>query len=159
LLVLLAAISGWRAIHPSFERTAVRELGRGAEGLDYSSAEPARIRQWLRSETGVDVPLPGEVAAPIRLLGARIVRNSGRAAEVVYRVSGHDATLLVARMDPARAAAAMKHRFLKEEHYGSTGVSSWTMRGQLYTLAFSGSLDNNAGCILCHGAGGSPVLN
>jgi len=68
---------------------------------------------------------------------------------VAYRVSGHNAALLVSKADPAISGDG-RHRFLKCESTGGTRVSSWVMRGQLYTLAYAAPGDLRDECLLCH---------
>ena len=53
-----------------------------------------------------------------------------------------------------------RHQFLGSKSLGGTKVVSWTMRGQMYTLAFAGPHETRTACLLCHaGVDGLPVLD
>ena len=114
-----------------------------SERLEFRSEEAMQIREWIRSATGLDVPLPAKTGASVRLICARVVNGD---AEIAYRVGNRDATLLVSRAG-STANGEAGHRFLKSD----PGVTIWTMSGLLYTLSGTGSGDQRATCALCHG--------
>ena len=43
-----------------------------------------------------------------------------------------------------------RHQFVKSGSYHGSSFQSWTMRGQMYTIA---SADAKVGCLLCHSTG------
>ncbi len=96
----------------------------------FRSSEPAAIRAWVISRTGMDVPLVGGEVA-----GARVRHGT---VEVAYRAGA----LVVAKASGPGDSV----------HWGKAVPVSWTMGGQVYTL--EGDLE--AGCRLCHAEG---VLN
>jgi hypothetical protein len=98
------------------------------------SSEPARVRSWVKQRTGIDIPLPDGLSRGVRLESAKVVNGQ---VEIAYQASGKPALLRISRA-PAPANDE-KHRFVSN--------SSWTMRGQLYTLA---SMDLTLACKLCH---------
>jgi hypothetical protein len=132
---------------------AVQALNREPEDLDLRSDTVTEIRTWVKSRTGLDLPLPARTADTVRLTGVCAVKGGVPAVEVSYRVKGRHAALLVSKAGPAALGAAGNHRFLKCESIGGTRVSSWTMRGQLYTLAYSAHGDAREECLLCHNGG------
>ena len=101
------------------------------------SEKAPEIRAWIKQNTGLDIPLPAEPSPLIRLSGARVVKGG---AEVRFQVNHHDATLLVAKAPTAPGDG--KHRFVSK--------TSWTMRGQSYTVASDVPEDSSAACLLCH---------
>ncbi len=156
LLVVTAAAMWQFRLRP--EAIAALALRRGAGQLEFRSEEAGAIRAWVKERTGLVIPLLADPPASIRLVGAS-VSDAGRTptAEVVYRVGGRDAILLVSKADPKLTGS---HRFLSSGHYQGARVSTWVMRGQLCTLACPIPQNPQAGCLLCH-ATGAPrtVLN
>jgi hypothetical protein len=102
----------------------------------FRSDKPVLVRDWVKSRTGLDVPLPVKTATSVRVTGASV---KGPGAEIAFRVENHDATLLVSK---AADYGDGKHRFLT--------TSSWTMHGQLYTIACADGVDPRVACVLCH---------
>jgi anti-sigma factor RsiW len=156
LLVVTAVLVWQLRLRP--EALAARALQRGAAGLEFRSEQSAAIRAWVKDRTGLDVPLLANPPASIRLVGASVA-DWGRTptAEVVYRVGGRDAVLLVSKADPKLAGAA-SHRFLNSGQYQGARVSSWLMHGQLCTLACPIPQNPQAGCLLCHATGAPRTL-
>jgi hypothetical protein len=95
------------------------------------SSDPARIRAWVRENTGMDVPL--ERTAAVEFAGARIVQR-GQAAEIVYKAANFDATLLVTR--PGRIPVNASHP---------------TVRGLVLAVNCASPEGMQAACRLCHG--------
>ena len=116
-------------------------------GAELRSDTAPEIRAWVKSRTGLDIPLPGRTQSGIRLTGVCEVKGG---VEVAYRVGGRGASLRVSR--EKGAPVDERHRFLRCEAVGGKRVSSWTMRGQLYTLAYAGAGDARDECLLCHNA-------
>lgn len=96
--------------------------------LQFRSSDPAQIQAWVKTNTGLDVPLHAG-----NLVGANQV--SARSAEIDYQVNGHDLALMVSRQNTAA------------RHEAST--VSWTAGGQVYLLA-SAEPQYLKSCVLCH---------
>jgi hypothetical protein len=160
LLVLTAAAVVAAAVWSVFPRradnavsgqaAAVEALTRQPEDLDFRSDTVSEIRVWVKARTGLDLPLPDGTARAVRLTGVCAVKGGTPAVEVSYRVRGHNAALVVSKARSAESAGDAKHHLLKCESVAGTRVSSWTMRGQLYTLAFAVHGDARDECLLCH---------
>ena len=71
----------------------------------------------------------------VELTGARVKGNIG---EVLYRVQGRDAVLLVARAQWA-AGRSTRH-----------GQAAWQAHGQIYALAYADTAQARLACQLCH---------
>lgn len=121
---------------------------------EFRSDTATEIRAWVKMRTGLDVPLPNRPSPAVQLTGACEVGRDTPAIEVAvsYRVRGHPASLHVSKLNVAPDAPPEggKHRFLKCESVGGERVSSWTMRGQLYTLAYAAPGESRDECLLCH---------
>jgi hypothetical protein len=118
------------------------EQVRNAEPVELHSSDPAQISAWMR-RAGLDVKLPSETAATVRLVGARVIEKRGARSgevryigEIRYKVGPDTATLLVAR---AGSGPDGGHRNL-----------AWRSQGQLYAVASSNSERPDAACLLCH---------
>lgn len=159
-LALVTGLSVWTLRKPQDPVTdnevlSVRALKGGSNGLDFQSGEPAAVRNWIKSRVGLDVPLPVSTIASVRLLGAHST-PAKNAVEILYEVEGKPNVLTVAKVDPALTGDS-EHRFIKGGHRDGARTSSWTMRGQMYTVACPYPQSPRAGCLLCH-AGGPPDL-
>jgi len=110
------------------------------------SGDAARIREWVQLHTGLNVPL--EASTALRLVGAK--GTEGR-AEIACRVGDRDVKLVV-----SRARAGVVEASAHQTYKGGKAVS-WTMRGQLYTLACATPEDLQVACMLCHAGGVRPV--
>ena len=130
---------------------AIQALNRGPEELELQSGTVSEIRSWVKTRTGLDLPLSSETSRRVRLKGVCAVKGATPTIEVAYRVGSHNAALLVSKASPEMAGDG-KHRFLKCEATGGARVSSWIMRGQLYTLAYAAPGDLRDECLLCHSA-------
>jgi len=149
-LAMIAVVAGatvWQNREISGEELAVRALSRTPDQLQFRSADLAELRTWVKSDTGMDLPLPVRTAASVQLLGAYVNRKGTPTAEISYRVAGVDATLVVSQI-PLEGDG--RHVFIKSGSFHGTNFQSWTMRGQMYTIA---SADARAGCLLCHSTG------
>jgi hypothetical protein len=105
--------------------------------LDFRSAKPDQIRLWVKTNTGLDVPLHNSASA--RLIGASAVRSPVPGARIVYRVGAKDVALTVRTVGTPVLGASK-----------GDSVFSWTARGQRYTVACSDAEELRIGCLLCH---------
>ena len=135
---------------------ALQALEREPEDLDFRSSTGSEIRTWVKARTGLEIPLPSHAAENVRLAGACAVPGGSPSIEVAYRIAGRKAALVVSKA--AHHDAGDKHRFLHCESVGSARVSSWTMRGQLYTLAYQNHGELRDECLLCHNGSDPMVL-
>lgn len=122
---------------------ATAELARGAEDVQFRSADPAQIRAWVQANAGIDIPLLPKAAENVKLIGVSVFHSGSPMVCVTYRAGNQMSRLLVTR---ATAAA----------HRGTT-LSPWVMHGQAYMLAWSAPENAHAACILCHATFGPPV--
>jgi hypothetical protein len=153
--VLTIAVGGWvlwqQFSQPrSVEALAVDALGRGPEHLQFRSDRAPEIRAWLRANAGLDVPLPPRHSPLIQIVGANVIENQGRIAEISYRVGDRNAALLVQK-DPSGKRSYPRHAVRPSESFDEARVSSWSMRGQSYTLAWAAPGEFRVACLLCHG--------
>lgn len=145
----------------SRQALAIEALSREPEDLELRSDTVTEIRTWVKSKTGLDIPLPAATSEGVRMTGVCALKGGALTVEVAYRVSGHNAALLVSKAS-VMSSGERTHRFLKCESVGGTRVSSWTMHGQLYTLAYAANSNAAAAggkeeCLLCH-SGGEPHI-
>ena len=131
----------------SGEERAVGALSRSPEQLHFRSADAAALRAWVKTDTGMDIPMPAHTASSVQLVGAYVNRKGTPTAEISYRVGGVDATLVVSKIPQDGDG---RHAFVKSGSYHGASFMSWSMRGQMYTIA---SADARVGCILCHSTG------
>jgi hypothetical protein len=156
LLVVTATMVWQLRLRP--EALAAQALRRGAGQLEFRSEQAPAIRAWVKERTGLDIPLLADPPASVRLVGASVADWARTpTAEVVYRVGGRDAILLVSKADPKLTGNA-SHRFLSSGQYQGARVSTWVMRGQLCTLACPIPQNPQAGCLLCHATGAPRTL-
>jgi anti-sigma factor RsiW len=135
----------------SGEERAVGALSRTPEQLHFRSTDAAELRAWVKTDTGMDVPMPAHTASSVQLIGAYVNRKGTPTAEISYRVGGENVTLVVSKI-PMDGDG--RHQFVKSGSYHGSSFQSWTMRGQMYTIA---SADARAGCLLCHSTGAPRV--
>jgi hypothetical protein len=123
------------AVHsPTISQLAAAELAKSMPA-DFRSADPREIETWLREHADVAVAIPQ--GTRVQLTGARTFARDGvTLGEVLYRVGGREAVLLVGRAGMALDAP--------ERH----GAAAWKAHGQIYALAYAG--DSQAACRLCH---------
>jgi anti-sigma factor RsiW len=147
-VAVVAGITVWQNRNLSGEERAVRALSRTPEQLQFHSTDAGELRAWVKADTGMDVPMPAHTASSVQLVGAYVNRRgSTPTAEISYRVGGQDATLVVSKI---RMEGDGRHQFVKSGSYHGSSFQSWTMRGQMYTIA---SADAKVGCLLCHSTG------
>jgi hypothetical protein len=148
MIALVAGVFVLQNRDLSGEERAVRALSRAPEQLQFHSADLAEVRAWVKTDTGLDVPLPVRTASSVQLVGAYVSRKgSAPTAEISYRVGDADVTLVVSKI-PMEGDG--RHAFVKSGSYHGASFQSWTMRGQMYTIA---SADAKVGCLLCHSTG------
>jgi hypothetical protein len=152
LMLALAATLAVVTIVVGFRELRGNSMGNRGE-IEFRSAKAGEVSAWVKANTGLDIPLPDQPAA-VELVGARVMKGETTAVEVAYRVGGHDAKLVVSKVESGLAVHT-GHRFLGNS---GTRASSWIMRDQLYTLACAEPGDLRAACTLCH-ADGSTALN
>jgi hypothetical protein len=146
-VAIVTGVALWRNRDISGEERAVRALSRTPEQLEFRSENLTEVRAWVKSGTGLDVPLPGRTSPVVRMIGAHVSRTGVPIAEISYRVGDADATLVVSKIPMTGDG---RHAFVKSGSYHGTSFQSWTMRGQMYTIA---SADARVGCLLCHSTG------
>jgi len=151
-VAIVAGITVWMNRGVSSEELAVRALSRPPEQLEFRTEDLTELRSWVKSGTGLDVPLPGRTSPTVHMIGARVSRGGVPTAEISYRVGNVDATLIVSKAPPNGDG---KHAFVKSGSYHGANFQSWTMRGQMYTIASVGAAADSArvGCMLCHSTG------
>lgn len=131
----------------------LKEAFAGAAGnVEFQSNQPARIRQWVNAQAGIDIPLSAAPPSTVQLIGASVRRGASPEAAVAYRVNNRDAVLLVAKSDTALRYGA-GHGPITSKQVKDLQVSSWTMRGHSYTLAYAASGDLRGACGICHSDG------
>jgi hypothetical protein len=151
LVAIAAGLTVWLNRDPNrgmtSEQIAVRALSRTPDQLQFRSADLTELRTWVKSGTGLDVPLPVRTASSVQMVGAYVSRKGTTTAEISYRVGGVGVALVVSKI-PLEGDG--RHEFVKAGSYHDANFQSWTMRGQMYTIA---SADAKMGCLLCHSTG------
>ena len=117
--------------------------GRGLLDRDLHSSDPARVREWVFSKSGLSVPLPQKLPSSVRILSAS--QPDKTSAQIKYQVNGQEAVLLVS-VASAAVAGDGRHRFLSRDQH----TSSWTMRGLVYTASCANGEVTQVACQLCH---------
>jgi hypothetical protein len=131
------------------EAMALAALDRSPADLALRTEDAASIRKWIRTGSGIDIPLPPKHSQAIRIQGARLSGESQRVAEVSYQVGQFRAALLVTK-DPTGAKTYPKHDFRGSDPLEAARVTSWSMKGQSYTLAWTAPGEFRTACLLCH---------
>ncbi len=132
------------------EALAVDALTRNPQDLRFRSEKAAEIRAWLRANTGMDVPLPPQHSPLVQIMGANVLAGDVPLVEISYRVGDYNAALLISK-DPSGKRTYPKHEVRPSESFQEARVSSWSMRGQSYTLAWAAPGEFRVACLLCHG--------
>jgi hypothetical protein len=154
-IAVVAGATVWVNRPLSSEELAVRALNRGPEQMEFRSTNLAELRTWVKAGTGLDIPLMGRAAPSVRLIGASVIRKGSPAVEISYRVGDSGAALVISKAPPQRDG---RHAFVKSGSYHGASFQSWTMRGQMYTVASVGASANaRLGCMLCHSTGTPPA--
>ena len=146
-VAVVAGITVWLNRELTGEELAVRALNRPPEQLEFRSENLTEVRAWVKSGTGLDIPMPARTSPTVHMVGALVNHSSVPTAEISYQVGNVDATLVVSKAPPNGDG---RHAFVKSGSYHGANFQSWTMRGQMYTIA---SADTRAGCMLCHSTG------
>jgi len=155
-IVVVAGVAVWLNRPLSSEELAVRALNHGPEQMEFRSENLAELRTWVKTGTGLDIPLSGRTAPSVRLIGAHVVkasaiRKGSPAVEISYRVGDAGVALVISKAQPQGDG---RHAFVKRGSSHGANFQSWTMRGQMYTIASVGaSADARVGCMLCHSPG------
>jgi len=164
---LLAITAGgwmlWQQLREpqSVEAKAVAALDRGPEDLGLRTENAVEVRAWLKENGGFEIPLPPKHSPVVRIIGASMMDGATPIAQISYQVGQYRAELLVAK-DPTGATTYPKHDVRDSDPYQAARVSSWSMKGQSYTLAWSAPGEFRTACLLCHatepGAAASPNM-
>jgi len=147
---VVLGITFWLNRSVTTEELAVQALSRTADQVEFRSDDLVELRTWVKAGTGLELPFPGRTAPAVRLIGASLTRSGTPAAEIAYKVGDMEARLVVAKAPPDGDG---RHTFKKSGSYHGANFQSWTMRGQMYTIA---AADARVGCLLCHSAGAPP---
>jgi len=127
------------------QRAALREAGE--HRLDLHTGNCAELRDWLKHNADLDIPIPEHPGA--ELLGARIIQRPGaRIAAIAYRIAGGAATLFVARR--RGSSEGPHHAEMQMASFSGGELISWSMRDKVYAMVSAGGPDLHAGCRLCH---------
>jgi hypothetical protein len=154
-VVVLIACAGvyWKMNHA---REPLAELPPASRDFDFRSSDFGAIRKWVKAESNIDIDLPdgsATSAAPVLLLGVRLIRFRGSpAAAIDYHVGEGAATLVVSGKQAGLSGNTEvgKHLFSAMKSAGKEHLLSWNMRNQNYTIAYSGEKDLGGACLLCH---------
>jgi hypothetical protein len=118
-------------------RLSDREISR----LD--SRDPVEIRDWVRSETGMDVNLSCGQTEKARMFGVRLLRVKNElVAAISYGMESGPATLLV-----SRKGLAIRRM---EPSTPDSRLVSWNSRERSFAIAVSHGGDSEASCTRCH---------
>lgn len=149
----------WQLAQPplSVEARAVNSLEAKASELPLHTQDAAAVRKWIKAESGIDVPLPPKHDALVQIIGARITNDQNPVAEIAYQVGEYRAALLIAK-DPSGKTVYPKHEVRSSDPYQKARISSWSMRGQTYTLAWSAPGEFRVACLLCHSTTPPPSI-
>jgi hypothetical protein len=120
---------------PSLSELAAAELAK-SRPADFQSSDPKEIAKWLRANAAVDLAIPP--GTTVQFTGARTIERDGaRIGEVLYRVAGRSAMLLVGREGILKAPKGH-------------GQPAWQAHGQIYALAYAEPAQSHLACRLCH---------
>ncbi|MEO5923894.1 MAG: hypothetical protein ABIR70_08720 [Bryobacteraceae bacterium] len=151
---VVAIAGGWTMWQQSqapqtVEAMAVAALGNRPEQLELRTDDAASIRKWVRANAGIDIPLPPKHSEVIRITGASVNHEGPRMAQVAYQVGEFRAALLVTK-DPTGVTRYPKHDFRGSNSLDAARVTSWSLKGQAYTLAWTAPGEDRTACLLCH---------
>ena len=161
-VMVLIACTGvyWKMNHP---REPLAELPPASRDFDFRSNDFGAIRKWVKAESNIDIDLPDgstSAAAPVLLLGVRLIRFRGSpAAAIDYHVGERAATLVVSGKKGGLSGNTDvgEHLFSAMRSAGKEHLLSWNMRNQNYTIAYSAKEDLGGACLLCHSNTRSPL--
>jgi hypothetical protein len=149
LVVFAGAVSSLKtpSSFAASETAALQALARGTGDLEFQSAKAAEIRAWVRTRTGLDVPLVHSPAGAVQLLGASVA-DSGT-VEITYRIGDHPAALMVSKAK-RNFFDGGAHGRMRRESLETAQTYSWTFNDRRYTLACASPGELEAACSLCH---------
>jgi hypothetical protein len=127
------------------EAAALQALARGTEDLEFRSAKATEIRAWVRTRTGIEIPIPEN--SPVQLLGASL--SAAGTVEVAYRVADRPVALVVSKTNAAFFEGD-RHRKVSRESLQAARTYSWAAGSQRFTLACATPGGLEAACALCH---------
>ena len=120
-------------------------------GLNYrpsrsiQSRQPVQIRSWVKTNTGLDVPLRREASSFAVLVRAQMIRGDVPATEIGFRIGNRPGVLRVSKLESAWASSGQHATWSNNAR-----VASWGMSGQVYTLTCTTPEDLKTACMLCH---------
>lgn len=149
LTIVAAGWGVWRQFQePStVEAMAVAALEREPQELTLQTSDATSVRKWLRSAAGLDIPLPPKHSDVIQIHGARV--NEAGLAEISYQAGEFQVALLVSKNSDG-VSGYPSHDFRGSDPYETARVTSWSLKGQSYTLAWSAPGEFRTACLLCH---------
>jgi hypothetical protein len=159
---LALSVGGWAFWHlhgdnpVSVEAMAVSALTHNAGDMELKTEDAAAVRTWVKSHSGIDIPLPPRHSSWVKIIGASVSGSDNKVAEVSYQVGDYKAALLVTK-DRTNAKTYPSHEIRPSDPLETARVSSWSMKGQSYTLASMAPGQARVACLLCHGA--EPLAN
>ncbi|HXJ44992.1 MAG TPA: hypothetical protein VNH18_37230 [Bryobacteraceae bacterium] len=132
----------------------IAAIASAPDRCDLYSDDPARIRQWVKSRTGIDIELPQHTSS-VRVLGARVVDFRGTlVATVAYESGERTGTMLVWKNGRGNSQTA-KHVFARQAD--RSVLVSWTRGENTFAVASSAGASPNEACLLCHPEGGHGI--
>jgi hypothetical protein len=159
---ILISVGGWsywqlhRENPVSIQTMALSALKHKAGDMELRTEDATTVRQWVKAHSGIDIPLPPRHSSWVKIVGASISGSDDKIAEVSYQVGEYQAALLVAK-DKTGAKSYPSHEIRPSDPLETARVSSWSMKGQSYTLAWMAPGEARVACLLCHGA--EPLAN
>jgi hypothetical protein len=151
--VVAVVAGGWTMWNESQPKTvesmAIAALDHQPEQLELRTEDATTIRKWVRANAGIDIPLPPKHSDVIRISGASVNREGPSIAQVSYEVGQFRAALLVTK-DPSGVTRYPKHDFQGSNSLKAAQVTSWSLKGQAYTLAWTAPGEFRTACLLCH---------
>ena len=140
----------WNESQPkTVESQAIAALKHNPEQLELRTSDATTIRKWVRANAGIDIPLPPKHSDVIRINGVSVSHEGPRTAQVSYEVGQFRAALLVTK-DPSGVTRYPKHDFQGSNSLEAAQVTSWSLKGQAYTLAWTAPGEFRTACLLCH---------
>ncbi len=156
------SVGGWTFWHlhgdnpVSIQTMALSALDHKAGDMELKTEDATTVRSWVKSNSGIDIPLPPRHSSWVKIVGASVSGGDNKIAEVSYQVGEYKAALLVTR-DKTNAKTYPSHEIRPSDPLETARVSSWSMKGQSYTLAWRAPGEARVACLLCHGA--EPLAN
>ncbi len=128
--------------------STIASLASAADACDIYSNDPVRLRQWVKSHSGIEIALPDHPPS-VKVVGARVVNLRGTlVASLKYEaISGSpekDRTVVIWKGNPGKKPHTASNRM------AGTEMVSWTQGETVF--AAEGSSAREA-CLLCHPEG------